>query len=255
MAGKKRKEAGKVIVKKKARRTPSLRIRGDILLVAVIVAIIAAGTGYLVYDKLTTQAKQPTPPEKALYEGLKAVFHDKNTKATLDLLYDVRGEMKWYGVPVSVKDVLMFRVFYYHQTLKTNKTSSNATMTVAGWGALPIGASYMYNVLNLTGFTTMINNASQVVININHVRKAFNATVKEEDLGSGTLKLQGFSKAFQVIHRRYAYSLMSEGRLKHVSVDVWFEVKYGLPVKVIVDVDGESLTFTLHYVQYRGGTQ
>ncbi|MCD6323699.1 MAG: hypothetical protein J7L55_01140 [Desulfurococcales archaeon] len=250
MTKNKRKEAGKVIIKKKARKAPSLRIRGDILLVAVIIAIIAVGIGYLAYDRLTTQAKQPIPAEQRLYEGLKAVFHDKNPKATLDLIYDVRGNTEWYGVPVSTKDLLMFRLFYYHQTLNTNETSSNATVTLSGWGALPIGASYLYNVLNLTGFTTMINNASQVIININHVKEAFNVSVNKEDLGAETLTLPGFNKPFQVLHYRYSYNIRSEGKVKHVVIDTWLEAKYNLPVKVVVDVDGKALTFTLHYVQF-----
>jgi len=238
---KKKKEVGKIVIKKRAHRTPSFKIRGDVILVAVVIALIVGGIAYIAITQKSTTESKTVMPRKAFYEGLKAVFDEKNKTATLDLYYQVRGSTEYEGFTVSVKDLLQFRVFYFNQTVG----KENNTKTIAGFAGIPLGGPYIYPLLNLTGYTDLLDNASQLIFNLKRVEKTYNATVIKKYLGETSLHLKGFKEAFICKHYTFSYNISNGGKVKHVEIEIWYEIKYEVPVKAIINVDGNSITFEL----------
>ncbi len=238
---KKKKEVGKIVVKKKVHRTPSIKVRGDIILVAVVIALIIGGIAYIIIAQKPATESKTVSPYKTLYKGLKVVFDEKNKTATLDLYYQVRGSIEYEGFIVSAKDLLQFRVFYFNQTVG----KGNSTKTIAGYASIPLGGPYVYPLLNLTGYTDLLDNASQLILNLKRVKNNYNVTVTTRSLGETTLHLKGFKKDFTCRHYIYMYNVSNGGKVRHVKVEVWYENSYGVPVKAIVNVDGNSLTFKL----------
>ncbi len=238
---KKKKEVGKIVVKKKARRAPSFKVRGDIILVAVVIALIIGGIAYIVITQKPATESKTILPYKTFYKGLKAVFNDKNKTATLDLYYQVRGSTEYEGFTVSVKDLLQIRVFYFNQTVG----KENNTKTIAGFAGIPLGGPYIYPLLNLTGYTDLLDNASQIIFNLRRIENTYNITVNKKYLGETNLHLKGFKEAFTCRHYIFAYNISNGGKVKHVEIEIWYENKYWVPVKAVINVDGNSITFEL----------
>ena len=240
MPKRRKKEAGKVIVKKRVHRAP-FRVRWDILLVVAVVLLIVIGVAYTVMTQKPSKASKEVNPSETLYKGLKVIFKDKNTTANLDLYYQVRGNVETSGKIISIKDIIQFRVFYYNQTIG----KGNNTKTIAGFAGLPIGAPYVYSVLNLTGYTYSLNNASEIILNPEHLKSFYNISVKTSFLGSERIVLKGLRKSFQAKHYRYEYEISNEGKIKHVVIDAWYITEYELPGKVIISVDNYKVSFQL----------
>jgi hypothetical protein len=250
LARKRKKEVGKVVVKKKARNLPSISIRKDVLLVAIIIILIAGGVAYIYVNSGTAQAKQALTPSQELYKGLQAVFKDKNKRATLDLYYRVRGTVDVGGVPTTVMDLLQFRIFYYNQSIKPQENQTNTTTFIAGYAALPIGTYYIFPLLNLTGFTDMIDNASEIIINVPRLTHTYNVSLEAKYLGEERIYLRGMKATFNTSVYLYSYSISNEGKVKNVTIKAYFEDRYNLPVKVVVTVDSQTVAFQLETAVY-----
>jgi len=237
----KRKEVGKIVVKRKVRRVPSIKVRGDILLVIVIIALIVGGVAYIVITQKQPTKSKTVSPYDTLYRGLEEVFIKRNRTATLDLYYQVRGSAEYEGFTISVKDLLQFRVFYFNQTVG----KENNSRTVSGYAGIPLGEPFIYPLLNLTGYTDLLDNASQIIFNLKRIERSYNVSVIKNLVGVETLHLKGFKNSFTCKHYIFTYNISNGGRLRHVRVEAWYESRYELPVKVVVNVDSNSLTFEL----------
>ncbi len=250
MARKRKKEVGKVVVKKKAHSLPSINIRKDVLLVAIILILIGGGVAYIYVNSGAAHAQQSMSPSEELYKGLQAIFRDKNKRATLDLYYRVRGTVEVGGVPTTVMDLLQFRIFYYNQTIRPKENQTNTTTFIAGYAALPIGTYYIFPLLNLTGFTDMIDNASEIIVNIPRLTHDYNVSLKVKYLGEEKVYLRGMKTTFNTTTYLYSYSISNEGKVKNVTIEAWFENRYTLPVKVVVTVDSQKVAFELETAVY-----
>ena len=248
----KQKEVGKVIVKKKARKVPSVKIRWDYVFAAILIVLIGGAIGYFAY---VTYFKEPTTPQAenpvdVLYKGVEEVFINKNKNATLDLYYKLRGEMKLGNVTLSVKDFVQHRVFFYDTTVTPNASETgNETqepVVLSGFGAIPFGAYYIDPLLNLTGFYSKPENISDLLINVKHLREDRNISVSVTKVGEEDVYLKTFDSTFHTVVYRYVYDVpQSNTTTAHVVGEVWYETKYGVPVKAVFNIDGLVMSWEL----------
>jgi len=253
----KEKGAGKVIVKKKARVSPSIKtrkVRWDLVIAAVIVIFIAVGVVYLVTHASRESSQQIKPTTENLYKALEEIYftNKPNPNATLDVFYDVRGNVNLNGTVFGVKDFIQFRIFFYNRTLKvpTNESgaSSNKTVVLRGHGVIPIGAYYVQPVLNILGFTSKVENISMLLVNVENLKK-HNVSVKTEYLGHDKVTIPTVKEPLDTVKVRYIYTIDIHNKTYHVNATVWYETKYKFPVKAVIDINGYVLTFKLEYAE------
>ncbi len=244
---KRKKEVGKVIVKKKARRAPSVKIRFDIVFAVIIVALIGVGIFYVVTRP--SESVQASKPIEVLYNGLKEVFINKNPNATLDLYYSVRGQIDFSGEVLTIKDFIQYRVFFFNQTIYPNITSegneTTSAVVLSGFGAIPLGAYYIDPLFNVTGFYSKLKNISELLINVEYLRNERNVSVNVRDLGTDTVYIRTFDTEFQTKVMEYTYTIEYNHVLRHVVAKVWYETNYGVPIKADFNVDDMSVEFEL----------
>lgn len=244
---KEKKEVGKVVVKKKAHKTPSFKIRLDVVFAVIIIALIGAGIFYVVTRP--GEAVKESEPVEVLYNGLKEIFIDKNPNATLDLYYSIRGQIDFSGEALAIKDFLQYRVFFFNQTIYPNITNEgNETVSaviLSGFGAIPLGAYYIDPLLNVTGFYSKLENISELLINVKYLKEERNVSVEARELGTDVVYLRTFDTEFQTKVIQYTYTIEYNHNLRLVVAKVWYETKYGLPIKADFNIDGLSVEFEL----------
>lgn len=256
MSKKRRKEVGKVIVKKKARRVSlPRRVRVDIIVIALILVAIGATA----YGALTA-SRGGGGGEKLdvgrLYEGLNSVVNQKNRNSTVDLLYLVRGDLPMGSEVLGIKDYVRVNLRYYSlRVTPRNTTSSNTTEQVnatriEGILAFYIGADYIEHLLNLTGFRHMLKNLSQLVVNAVVLRNATKGGLTVEDLGEEVVRL-GEIGGVTARKTLYRYVTRSGGVTYRVEAVVWHDVRYGLPVKAEFSINGYKLRLELRSFEVR----
>ncbi|GEM_PF-1751729 len=251
------KEAGKVIVKKKARISPSIRtkkVRWDIVVVAVIVVFIAVGVVYLVTHASRESSQQVKPATENLYRALEEIYFTNrpNPNATLDVFYDVRGNVSINGTVFGVKDFMQFRIFFYNRTLKVpsneNGTSGNKTVVLSGHGVIPLGAYYVQPVLDVLGFTSKVENISMLLVNVENLRN-HNVSIKTEYLSHDKVTIPTVKEPLDTVKIQYTYTIDIHNKTYHVNATVWYETKYKFPVKAVVNINECVLTFKLEYAE------
>ena len=215
---------------------------------------IAAGTAYLVTHASREAPHQIKPATENLYKALKEIYftNKPNPNATLDVFYDVRGNINLNGTVFGVKDFIQFRIFFYNRTLKVpineNGTTSNKTIVLSGHGVLPIGAPYIQPVLDVLGFTSKVENISMLLVNVKNL-KNHNVSVETKYLGHDKVKIPTVKEPLDTVKVRYIYTTEVHNKTYHVNATVWYETKYKFPVKAVININGYVLTFKLEYAE------
>ena len=216
---------------------------------------IAIGVVYLVTHASRENANnQVKPATENLYKALKEIYftNKPNPNATLDVFYDIRGNVNINGTVFGVKDFMQFRIFFYNRTIKMpsngNATSGNRTIVISGHGVIPIGAYYVQPVLNVLGFTSKVENISMLLINIENL-KNHNVSVTTKYLGHDKVTIPTVKEPLDTIKVRYVYNIEVHNKTYHVNATVWYETKYKFPVKAVININGYVLTFKLEYAE------
>ncbi len=248
MAGKrgrkKRKEAGKIVVKKHARARISLpRIRWDIVIVVVIVGLIATAT-FLAYT-----SSRGGNTEKLSYSDLLKYLGDvasgKNEKLALDLFYNVRGDIVTSSGILGIKDTLQVDIRFSKVTLPAPKNSSKSKqIVIKGYLVFYYGLEYLNELYNLLGMSNNLKNLSQVLVNIDKLNRSVK-NLKVVDAGSERIKLGriGYVDTYKQI---ITYKAKIGSKYYPVELKVWRERNYGVPVKVCIRISEYELNITLN---------
>ncbi len=252
---KEHKEAGKVIVKKKARVRPSVtkgrRVRWDLVFAAVVIALIGFGIWYAVAHA-TRSNHELTPATENLYKALNEIYFSNkpNPNVTLDVFYGINGSVPVGNVTYGVNDIIQFRIFFYNRTisLSGSMNASKKELVVTGHAVLAIGANYIHPILKVLGFTNSLNNVSQLIINTQYLRK-HHVRIISHYLGVDYVRIPTVKKPVKTVKVSYEYTVNISKKTYHVKAVVWYEVKYKFPVKALISVNGYTFELRLEYAQ------
>jgi len=252
----KRKEAGKIVVKKRRRIAPRLpRIRWDIITLVVIVGLIVA---------VVVVAFTGTPHQRERRLGVEDLrnylgeLSRGNRTIALDLSYDIRGDIPYAGKVIGVKDVLQVDIRYYELKLaipqnKTNTTKSlNMTKTrkVSGYLVFYYGLEYLPILNDLLGMRTSPTNLSEVLISIPLLKGKANKTLKVDTLGYEVVELKGIGEV-ECIKKVIRYKIKINNTEYNVKITLWSEKDYGIPIKAVLHVNDYTLNITLRRFSVR----
>ncbi len=252
----KEKESGKIIKKKKVRMGPSLRLRRlrwDIIAIVVIVAVIA----YVGYALVSTSMQKQEDQEgiksmDELYEGLEKVIVKKYRNVSVDLWYYIRGTVPCKGYDVGVKDFAQIRLFYYEITVPTETKVGNKTVTenktIGGYNVLYLRVPYLTDLLSITGVGPAvygyINNVSHLFIDDEALNKTLRGNLTKKFLGKEEIEVGMLGKV-STYKVQYIYNVIEDNKTYHVNATVWYEDRFKIPVKLIFNINGKSLTIEL----------
>ena len=258
MGKRKEKEAGKIIKKKKARRSPSLRLRRlrwDIIAVLVIVAVIAYVGYNLVFASMQKQESSESVEDiKKLYEGLEKIVGRRYSNVSIDLWYYMRGELPCGNYVMGIKDFVQVRLFYYEVTVPSETKVGNETVTenktVGSYHILYLRAPYLTDLLILTGVSTLYgyaDNISNIFISDEVLSETLKNNLTKKFLGSEVIKL-GKLGNISTLKVQYIYSLTADDTTYHINATVWYESKFKMPVKLVFNINGRMLAIELRTV-------
>jgi len=251
MSKKKRKEAGKIVAKKRSKRVRiSLpRIRWDIVIIVVVVALIATASVIAL-----THRGGGKPHHKLSVNDLAnylAELSRGNTTIALDLVYEVRGEIPVGSEVLGVKDLLQVDVRYYEFELaipknktSTNTTHVNATKKIHGYLVFYYGLDYIPILNSILGMSPSTNNLSRVLVDEEYIMNTTGGKARIINEGYENITLDDLG-SMKVVKRLIIYEKVVRNETYSIEIHEWVDVKYGIPVKVKLIVNGYVLNIEL----------
>ncbi len=251
MAKKKRKEVGKVVVKKRRRVSVSFRfprrIRWDIVLVVVIVALVGVTLFYAYFTPVHHSSKVPQDIQ-TLRKYLKELAQG-NESVTLILTYEVRGDIPINKEVLGVKDYLTLRLRYTEIEvpifkLTGNKTqSTNKTIKFKGFAVFRYGLNYLPQLPKLLGISEAPKNLSEVLVSKESLIYD-NVSFKSKVIGEDVISLRDLGKVRTIKEVLECSRRFDNSTLNYLIV-VWRDHDYGLPLKVSLVIRDYKLNLTL----------
>ncbi len=241
----KRKEAGKIIVRKHARARISLpRIRWDIIVVAVIIGLIATAA-FLAYTSSSKGGTTEKLSYNDLLKYLSEVANGKNERLALDLFYNVRGDIVTPNGVLGIKDILQVDMRFSKVTLPTPKNASKSKpIVIKGYLVFYYGLEYLGELYDVLGMSNNLKNISQVLIDVSKLKKTY-GNVEVKTVGFEKIKVGrvGYIDAYRQIIN---YKAKIGNKKYDITLVVWREKNYGIPVKIEVCIDSYKLSITLN---------
>lgn len=247
--GKKRKEVGKVVRKRRRHVRISMpRIRWDLVVIAVIIALIITATVYMTIGKHEETHKLTIDDLRNYLSELAS----GNRSIALDLVYEVKGNLPTPSEVLGIKDLIQVDIRYYEITVAqpkanvTNTTvSTNTTKKlISGYLTFYYGLDYAPILRELLGMTPSINNLSQVLIDVGFINKSVNGSIKVLVDGYEDIELRDLGKV-RALKEVIEYTRIINNTEFHVVITEWVDSDYGVPLKAILKVNGYELRMDL----------
>ncbi len=245
---KRRKEAGKVVIKKRKRFTlPTLRLS------LIIILALVVGTAVVSYAVYTSfQQPSETTEKEEPYELLAEVVDKKNPNITVNIRYRVRGSLPVNNLTLGIEDTVIFRVFYYeievpeetNETVEGNETAPQ-NRTITGIAAFYFKAPHLQHLFNLIGKRYSIENLSELIYSERMIDALTGGLYEKEELGEETVNSDVFGGEVKVRKVKYSFVLSLVESRYDIEIIGWHETRYGLPIKVVININNTELTFEL----------
>ncbi len=241
----KRKEAGKIVVRKHARARISLpRIRWDIVVIAVIIGLIATAA-FLVYTSSNKGGTSEKLSYNDLLKYLGEVANGKNERLALDLFYNVRGDIVTSNGVLGIKDLLQVDMRFSKVTLPAPKNASKSKqIVIKGYLVFYYGLEYLGELYDVLGMSNNVKNISQVLVDVSKLKRTY-GNVEVKTIGLEKIKVGriGYIDTYKQIIN---YKAKIGSRKYDVTLIVWREKNYGVPIKIEVCMDNYKLSITLN---------
>jgi len=246
----KKKEVGKVVKRRRRRVRISIpRIRWDIVIIVIIVGLIISATLYM------TLGGHKETPHKLTIDDLKNYLRELasgNKSIALDLIYEVRGDLPTLSKVLGVKDYLQVDIRYYEITVAQPKGNISNTTTstntsrklISGYLTFYYGLDYAPILRELLGMTPSVDNLSQVLVDVVFINKSINGSVKILETNYDYVELRGLGKV-KALKKVIEYTRVINGTEFHVVITEWVDDEYGVPLKVILRINGYELKMNL----------
>ena len=246
----KKKEVGKVVKRRRRRVRISIpRIRWDIVIIVIIVGLIISATLYM------TLGGHKETPHKLTIDDLKNYLRELasgNKSIALDLIYEVRGDLPTLSEVLGIKDYLQVDIRYYEITVAPPKGNVSNTTTstntsrklISGYLTFYYGLDYAPILRELLGMTLSVDNLSQVLVDIVFINKSINGSVKILETNYDYVELRDLGKV-KALKKVIEYIRVINGTEFHVVITEWVDDEYGVPLKVILRINGYELKMDL----------
>jgi hypothetical protein len=235
------KETGKIVKIKKARKYPRIKLRIDIIVVLIIIAIGA----FIGYNILVSQTQvQTETPKRDPYEVLAEVIDNKNESVAADILYKVRGDLSIPDRVIGVKDFILFRIRFMRYEVPENITVNNETITVnktyEEYFVNFYKADYLGALLENLGFQYYIQNFSDFLVNPEGISIISNNSYVRKYLGTEKIENSVFEEVEAKVEE-FSYTVVRGENTLDVYVKIWREPKYDVPIKLEVVINGHKI--------------
>ena len=252
MSKKGKKEVGKVVKRRRRYFRISMpKIRWDIVIIVIIVGLIISATLYM------TIGGHKETPHKLTIDDLRNYLNELasgNESIALDLIYEVRGDLPTLSKVLGIKDYLQVDIRYYEYEVTVAPPKGNVSNTtistntskklISGYLTFYYGLDYASILRELLGMNPSIGNLSQVLINIVYINRSINGSVKILETNHDYIELRDLGKV-KALKKVIEFTRVINGTEFHVIVTEWVDNKYGVPLKVILRINGYELKMDL----------